>query len=292
METVMKAIRLAVLGTILLWRVPMSPAQTDLPPAAKEVLKQFEQESIDIEKKVEPELEKTREKACVELKKQQDLFCKEARLDEAVAIRDLIRSLKANRAAGLSDDLPAAAREIYKQYEADVEEVYRKADFEAKKGRETTAVELKKIQDLLCKEDKLDEAIAVRDAIRLVRLGVTAALPDPGYVNNGAQDIGNVYYYQTTGVITGGAIYGTDVFTTGSHLGMAAVHSGILKEGQKGVVKVTILPGQANYPSTTRNGITSTAYGAYNVSFKVERVYGLIHRQPQKVPQPEKATQP
>jgi hypothetical protein len=286
----MKVIRLAVLGAILLWSVPRTPAQTDLPPAAKEVLKQFEQESIEIEKKIEPELEKTRERTCVELKKQQDLFCKEARLDEAVAIRDLIRSLKANRVALLGDDLPAVARDIFKQYEADVDEVYRKADAEAKKGREATAVELKKIQDLLCKEDKLDEAVAVRDTIRLVRLGVTSALPDPGYVNDGPQTIGKVYHYQTTGAITGGAIYGTDVFTTGSHLAMAAVHSGVLKAGQTGVVRVTILPGQANYPSTTRYGITSTAYGAYNVSFKVERVYGLIQRQPEKVPQPEKAT--
>jgi hypothetical protein len=54
------------------------------------------------------------------------------------------------------------------------------------------------------------------------------------------------------------------------------VHSGVLKEGQRGVVKVTVLPGQQSYTATTRNGITSTAYGAATVSFKVERAYGYL----------------
>src|SRR5262249_13346038 len=110
--------------------------------------------------------------------------------------------------------------------------------------------------------------------------GVTSALPDPGYVNNPQTDIGKVMYYQVTGATTGGSIYGTDVFTTGSFLAMAAVHSGVLREGQRGVVKVTILPGQANYPSTTRFGITSSPWNSYNVSFKVERVFGFVAKQP------------
>jgi hypothetical protein len=72
------------------------------------------------------------------------------------------------------------------------------------------------------------------------------------------------------------SVWGSDVYTTGSHLGMAAVHCGLLKAGQKGVVKVTILPGQTSYDATTRHGVTSLAYGAWNVSFKVERVYGFV----------------
>ena len=44
----------------------------------------------------------------------------------------------------------------------------------------------------------------------------------------------------------------------------------------KGVVKVTILPGQAKYEATTRHGITSYAYSQWGVSFKVERAYGIV----------------
>jgi hypothetical protein len=275
----MKAVCLGVLGVVLLYWVPATPAQTqgELPAAAQELLKQFEDEAADIEKKTEAELAKRREKMAVELKKVQDELCKEAKLDEAVAVRDLIRSLKAGTNVVLAPDLPAAAREVYKQYQEEVTDVEKKAEAEIKTRFEKIATELKKIQDLFCKEAKLDEAVAVRDLIRSMKEGGNA-LPDPGYVNNGANDIGKVFFYTVVGVTTGQSIYGSDVYTTGSHLGMAAVHCGLLKDGQTGVVKVTILPGQANYPATTRHGITSYAYGQWGVSFKVERGYRYVGR--------------
>jgi hypothetical protein len=271
----MKAIRLGLLSALILCQGPQARADVDLPAAAREVLKQYEDESADVDKKIEAEVKKVRDKTCVELKKLQDLFCKEAKLDEAVAIRDLIRCLQADRDSTLSGDLPAAAREVYKQHEVEVADAHKKVEADLVKGRDRTLAELKKIQDAFCKEAKLDEAVAVRDVIRMVRDGVTNALPDPGYVNNGTADIGKVFYYEVTGV-TSQSIYGTDVYTTGSHCGMAAVHRGILKDGQKGVVKVTILPGQKEYPATTRHGVASIYWGAYGVSFKVERVYGFV----------------
>lgn len=280
----MKAIRLGVLAVVLLCWLPKTPAQTDLPPAAQELLKQFEAETAEIEKKIEADVRKRVEKTAIELKKVQDQFCKEAKLDEAVAIRDLIRSLQAGTNGAPGADLPAAAREIHKQHEDEVAEVYKKAEAEAGKRREKSAGELKKLQDLFCKEAKLDEAVAVRDLIRMVRDGATNALPDPGYINNPNTDIGKVFYYQVTGLQAGQEIYGNDVYTTGSHLGMAAVHCGVLKADQKGVVKVTILPGQANYMSTTRNGITSHPYSAWGVSFKVERLLGFVGKAPVNPP--------
>src|SRR5438105_2351861 len=98
----MKAIYLLMLGTLLLSRTPQAPAQSEPPPAAKEVLKQFEDEAAEIEKKIEPDIQKRLEKTTAELKKVQDAFCKEAKLDEAVAVRDLIRKIQAggNPAAG------------------------------------------------------------------------------------------------------------------------------------------------------------------------------------------------
>src|SRR5262249_6105946 len=126
---------------------------------------------------------------------------KEAKLDEAVAIRDLIRSFRSDTYVSPSTDLPPAAKEVYKQYEEEVAEVYKKAEAEVNKRRDKAAAELKKVQDAFCKEAKLDEAVAVRDAIRAMREGVVSgALADPGYINNPSTDIGKVFYYEVTGI--------------------------------------------------------------------------------------------
>jgi LCCL domain len=281
----MNVIRLLVVGLILLGRVPLASAQSELPAAAKEVLKQFEEETAEIYKKAEADVQKRSEKTAVELKKVQDLYCKEAKLDEAVAVRDLIRSLRAGTNRALSRNLPAAAREIHKQHETEVSEIRNKAEAEARKRQEKIAVELKKVQDQFCKQAKLDEAVAVRDLIRSIRDGVTRALPDPGYVNNQAADIGKVFYYQVSGVNTG-SIYGTGIYTPGSYLGKAAVHCGLLKLGEQGVVKVTILPGQASYTASTRHGVTSLACGQRRVSFKVERAHGFVRKAANVQPDP------
>jgi hypothetical protein len=286
----MNAIGLGVLSTVLICGAPETPAQGDLPPAANEVLKQFDQEIAEIEKNTAESTKKFLGLMIVELKKVQDACCREAKLDEAVAVRDLIRAIRdGNIAPPPTADLPAAAREVFKQHNEDLADIQKKADAEIKKRQEKMVTELKKVQDSFCKEAKLDEAVAVRDMIRVIQGGPTAALPDPGYVNNLATDIGKVFYYQVVGVgaDAGQAIYGSDVYTTGSHLGMAAVHCGLLKPGQKGIVKVTILRGQDNYVASTRRGVTSIAYGNWGVSFKVERVYGFVAKLPEPARLPE-----
>src|SRR5262249_20100063 len=69
---------------------------------------------------------------------------------------------------------------------------------------------------------------------------------------------------------TAGPVWGTDVYTDDSILAAAAVHAGILQEGQTGVVKVTILPGQQSYQGTTRHGVASMPYLRWDGSFRVE----------------------
>jgi hypothetical protein len=110
---------------------------------------------------------------------------------------------------------------------------------------------------------------------------VARAQDDPGYFSAPATDIGKVFYYKVTGN-AGGSTWGTDVYTTDSHLATSAVHAGVLRVGQEGIVKVTVLPGQQNYPSTTRNGVTSSYWGRWGVSFKVERVLGVALERPKE----------
>ncbi|MBC7735774.1 MAG: hypothetical protein H7245_00770 [Candidatus Saccharibacteria bacterium] len=61
-------------------------------------------------------------------------------------------------------------------------------------------------------------------------------------------------------------IWGTDTYTDDSAIGVAALHAGrITRDG--GHVAVEIRPAQQSYQGTTRNGVTSTAYGPWHGSY-------------------------
>ena len=123
----MNSIRLPVLVVSLCCAVSSVRAGDDLPPAAKEVVAQLEQEVIGIDKKSEAEFAQWRSKTAIELKKIQDAFCQEAKLDEAVAVRDLIRSLDRGTIERFGD-LPAAAREACRPLESALTEIQKKAE--------------------------------------------------------------------------------------------------------------------------------------------------------------------
>lgn len=94
-------------------------------------------------------------------------------------------------------------------------------------------------------------------------------LPDPGNLKSYEQRIGEILSFSVTGAMAGGSIWGTDTYTTDSRLAMAAVHAGVLKEGETGVVKVKIVAGQPSYAGSARNGITSSGYGGYGGSYEI-----------------------
>ncbi len=70
----------------------------------------------------------------------------------------------------------------------------------------------------------------------------------------------------------GGPVWGSDIYTSDSHLGTAAVHAGALEFGEQGVVRVSILD-MTGMPihGTTRNGVTTMDWPAYNVGFRVDQ---------------------
>ncbi len=81
--------------------------------------------------------------------------------------------------------------------------------------------------------------------------------------------VGQSFFFQVTGEASG-PLWGTDVYTSDSSLGTACVHAGLLRPGQSGVVKVTIVPPVAVYPGSTRHGVSSRDWttgwsGAYRV---------------------------
>jgi hypothetical protein len=113
--------------------------------------------------------------------------------------------------------------------------------------------------------------------------GPKDVMPDPGNLVAFQNEVGKSYFFRVTGagpaaalprgmMMLGGVVYGTDVYTIDSTLALAAVHAGVLKPGETGVVKVTLTGPQASFAGTLRNGISSFAYGPYTSSFKVNKV--------------------
>jgi len=94
-------------------------------------------------------------------------------------------------------------------------------------------------------------------------------LPDPGNMLNYRNNNGQTYSVKVTGTDQGSVWGGADgIYTDDSRLAKAAVHAGLLQVGQEGVVKVTLVAGQQKYTGNTKNGISTTNYGAYSGSFK------------------------
>jgi len=175
--------------------------------------------------------------------------------------------------AGLqAQTLPEAASKIVKGYEKEVEDLKYKLEQDLKLAREKMLASLEKLAKDLEKSGKAADARRVRTQIDVLKKGpmIVNAQPDPGSLTGYRGRNGQVFYFRVTGTTTG-SIYGTDIYTDDSSLATAAVHAGVLTSGQTGVVKVTILAGQQAYPSSTRNGITSSRWDQWHGSFKVER---------------------
>ncbi|WP_249680712.1 LCCL domain-containing protein [Roseococcus pinisoli] len=77
-----------------------------------------------------------------------------------------------------------------------------------------------------------------------------------------------------------GSVWGTDAYTADSGTCRAALHAGAVRR-QGGPVSIRMLTGLPRYVGTTRNGIASTNYPAYEASFRFD---GLEASGPQLCP--------
>jgi hypothetical protein len=79
-------------------------------------------------------------------------------------------------------------------------------------------------------------------------------------------DIGKIYRITITGANGGG--WGTDIYTNDSNIPGMAVHAGIVAIGQTKEVYIKVVEGQTNYPGTTRNGISTSDWGGWDLSYQ------------------------
>lgn len=154
--------------------------------------------------------------------------------------------------------------------------------------REQLIATLRQLQDAYCRAAMLDQAIDVRDQIQTLESLRNASLPPvaeqgtfpiPGMGGPGGIDDGAPYslrgrndesfYSEVTGRTTG-SVWGDGVYTDDSDLATAAVHAGVLKEGETKIVKFTILPGKDSYAASSANGVETRQWGAFSGSFRVD----------------------
>ncbi len=175
-------------------------------------------------------------------------------------------------------DPPAKPPDEFQKVMAELEKDFNAIDAKARQEKAErlgkTLKQLQDLQDAYTKAGKLDEAVAVRDSLRRLRQDALnlvlgdKVLDDPGSMNGLRGKNGEVFYFKVIGSNTG-RVWGTGVYADDSNLATAAVHAGALKVGEVGVVKVTILAGQAKYEGSTQNEVTSTDYGQWYGSFSV-----------------------
>jgi hypothetical protein len=191
------------------------------------------------------------------------------------------------RSYNAPEGLPKAAREVLEQLTREQDEARREAHRKIEQARADAVRELKQLQDRYTKAGQLDEAIAVRDVVRGLQADSAAghatrtrgifdrsdirALADPGSLTAYRDKVGQRFNFDVTGA-TEGNVWGNVIYTDDSTLAAAAVHAGVLTPGQRGVVKVTILPGRGSYAGSDSNGVQSRPYQAWPGSYMVEAV--------------------
>jgi hypothetical protein len=63
-------------------------------------------------------------------------------------------------------------------------------------------------------------------------------------------------------------VWGGGLYTDDSSVAAAAVHAGLLRDGETGRVIIEIMPGQASYAGSQANGVTSSDYGPWEGSYR------------------------
>lgn len=173
--------------------------------------------------------------------------------------------------------LPSDAEMALKEYAAFEAEIMTKVETDLNLRWEKLSADLQALQANLTKAGDLNGALAVRDkfnALTNARSGVyLTVFPDPGNLQSFSKfKAGDTLLFRVTGRDDGRDIWGTDVYTLDSVLATVAVHTGTLKHGEIGIVKVTFAPGQPKYNSSFRNGVNSREWPSYDLSYKVEPV--------------------
>ena len=128
---------------------------------------------------------------------------------------------------------------------------------------------MKVVQDLVSYFDRRGK-LSRRELRKLLEQNFVAS-DGPATMHGLCEAVGATYYFRVTGV-TEGQLWGTDIYSGDSTIGAAAVHCGLLKAGETGLLRVTVVTPPEKFPGTTRNGVTSTEYGRYQYAWQLSAI--------------------
>lgn len=74
------------------------------------------------------------------------------------------------------------------------------------------------------------------------------------------------------GRINDGGIYGSGPYTLDSSIRRAAIHAGLLKDGELALLAATIVKHPGDHTSEERNGVRPNKWGKYHASYLIEKV--------------------
>jgi hypothetical protein len=182
---------------------------------------------------------------------------------QTAEIEDQVRSQVA--AIQAKADKKKAA--LQKKADQEIEEVTAEGQQKTAALVETAVKALKALQVSYAKQDKWDEALAIREHTKQLETGQGDAQPDPGAMTSYQTQVGKSFLFTITGR-TESPIWGTDIYTSDSEVACAAVHAGKVRPGQTKVVKVTVVTPPAGFQGSTRNGLTSHNYGSFPGAYR------------------------
>ena len=83
--------------------------------------------------------------------------------------------------------------------------------------------------------------------------------------------VGATFYFRVLGQ-TDGSLWGTDVYTGDSVIGVAAVHAGLVKPAEIAIIKVKVVTPPPQFTGSLRNGVTSHDFGRYGSAYRVAAI--------------------
>ena len=99
-----------------------------------------------------------------------------------------------------------------------------------------------------------------------------AALNAVPWAELSKMEVGDEAVFLIQGTKGGAAVYGSGPYTIDSHPPAAAVHAGVLKDGEWGLVRVVVVKHDGNHVGTERNGVKTRDWGSLDRSYTITRV--------------------
>jgi len=194
-------------------------------------------------------------------------------LDEAESTIAEVRERTKRETIAIQEAADREIEAIRTRSKADIARSNAKASQELSPLLRDLFARLKALQTEHMLAGRLDEALAIRGRLRSLRGDLFGIKPDPGNMTDyAAADLGKSYLFDIVGS-TDGNVWGHGLYTGDSAVASAAVHAGVLRDGERGVVRVTLVDGSESvFEAIERYGIRSLEYGNYTVAFTVERV--------------------